>query len=132
VIVGVLTRDQLDQLQALIARLERYGVVDEAQSLREVVHAITNGRREVPASVAARILHVTPQTIRNWARAGILAGRQDQTGHFYVSLDELEPAVQLDLAKPELPLELDDITDEEIAAEIAAVRAERRRSATPR
>ena len=131
-IAGILTRDQLDQLHALVARLEHQGILDEAQALRDIAQAVANGQREVPASFAAQLLHVTPQTIRNWVRAGILAGSQDQTGHFHVQLDELEPTVQLDHATPDVSAEFGDITDAEIAAEIAAVRAERRRSATPR
>ena len=57
-------------------------------------------------------------------RGGILPGRRDRTGHFYVSLDALEPALRLRQVPPNVPAST--ITDEEIDAEIEAVRVERR------
>lgn len=78
---------------------------------------------EVPASKAAEILIVTPQTIRNWVRAGILPGRRDSTGHYFVPLDVLEPAIQMKQLMPDVPD--GTYSDEEIDAAIDAVRARR-------
>jgi hypothetical protein len=126
VIVGVLTQDQLGQLEALARRLDAHGLGDEGQALRAVAESVRRSTREVPASVAAAILHVTPQTVRSWVRSGILAGRQDPTGHFLVAVDSLEPTLALDLAHPDVPNQLANVSDEEINAEIDAVRAARR------
>ena len=57
----------------------------------------------MPASTASEILAVTPQTVRNWVRGGILSGRQ---------------------ALPDAPAGA--IPDEKIDAEIEAVRFEHR------
>jgi hypothetical protein len=131
-IVGVLTQDQLGQLEALARRLDAHGLADEAQALRAVAASVRRSEREVPASVAAAILHVTPQTVRNWVRNGVLAGRQDPTGHFLVAVDSLEPTLALGLAHPVVPDELANVSDDEINAEIEAVRAARRARATAR
>lgn len=84
----------------------------------------------MPASTAAEILRVTPQIIGNWVRGGILPGRWDRSGDCYVSLDALEPAIRMRQAWPDPPAR--QFTDEEIDAEIEAVRAERRARAAGR
>ena len=92
--------------------------------LREILAQLQGVSREVPASTTAELLEVTPQMVRNWVRSGILPGHRDRTGHFYVSLDALEPAVRLRQVLPDAPA--GTIPDEEIDAEIEAVRVERR------
>lgn len=72
----------------------------------------------------ARILGVTPQTVRNWVRGGVLPGRRDQTGHFYVHAKALTHALEMQAAFATAPRV--EITGAEIDAEIEAVRAERR------
>jgi hypothetical protein len=131
-IVGVLTQEQLTQLETLARRLDAHGLDDESQALRALADSVRRSKRDVPASVAAAILHVTPQTVRNWVRSGILAGRQDPTGHFLVAVDSLEPTIALDLAHPDVPDELANVSDEEINAEVDAVRAARRARAAAR
>jgi hypothetical protein len=74
-------------------------------------------RQEVRASVAARVLHVTSQTIRNWVNRGRIPGRIDETGHVYVAVEALRPALELDAAMPYRPaseptLDLDEVLDE--------------------
>jgi hypothetical protein len=123
-VIGLVTQEQIDVLSAVAEQLDAKGLADESRLLRDVLAQLERMPREVPASAAAEILEVTPQTIRNWVRGRILPGRQDRTGHFYVSLDALEPALRLRQILPDGPA--DTITDEEIDAEIEAVRAERR------
>jgi hypothetical protein len=128
-VIGLVTREQLEALGAVAERLDARGLEDESRTLREVVAQLQCAPREVPASAAAGILHVTPQTIRNWVRGGILAGRRDRTGHFYVSLVALEPTIRLNHLMPDVPGELAALSDDEIDAEIRAVRAARRLAA---
>jgi helix-turn-helix protein len=128
-VIGVVTREQIEVLGAVAERLEARGLKDEGRMLREVLAQVQSTPREVPASTAAEILRVTPQTVRNWVRGGILPGRQDRTGHFHVSLDALEPTIRLNRLMPNVPEELATISDDEIDAEIQAVRAARRMAA---
>lgn len=128
-VIGLVTREQIETLDAVAERLEARGLSDDSRMLREVVAQLQRTVREVPASIAAEILHVTPQTIRNWVRGGILPGRQNRTGHFYVSLDALEPTIRLNQLMPNVPKELANISDDEIDAEIRAVRSARRMAA---
>jgi hypothetical protein len=111
-------------LGTVAERLDAKGLTDESQILRQVLAELQRAPREVPASTAAEILEVTPQTIRNWVRGGILPGRRDRTGHVYVPLDALESSLRLRQVLPDRPA--GTVTDEEIDAEIEAVRAERR------
>jgi hypothetical protein len=71
---------------------------------------------------------VTPQTIRNWIRAGTLPGRRDATGHFLVRLDALEPTIRLSQFLPDVAA--GSYSDEEIDAAIKAVRARRQARST--
>lgn len=91
-----------------------------------------------------------------WVRGGILPGRRDGTGHFYrrsenllenlavptpgggladsrtlsdylyVRLDALEPVIRLNQLMPDVSEDLAAISDDEIDAEIQAVRTVRR------
>ncbi len=95
--------------------------------VREVLAQLEQAPRELRAATAAKLLAVTPRTIRNWVRAGVLPGRRDQTGHFYVTVDALEPAIRLRQVLPTDPADgAATVTDEAIDAEIEAVRAGRR------
>ena len=123
-VIGLVTREQLETLGAVADRLEARGLEDESRMLREILAQIQGASREVPASTAAELLEVTPQMVRNWVRSGILPGHRDRTGHFYVSLDALEPAVRLRQVLPDA--RPGTIPDEETDAEIEAVRGERR------
>ena len=123
-VIGVVTSEQMETLCAVAERLDARGLEDESRMLREVLAQVEQAPREAPASTAAAILEVTPQTVRNWVRRGLLPGRRDPTGHFYVSLDALETASRLRQALPDQPTGA--ITDQEIDAEIDAVRADRR------
>ena len=124
--IGLVTREQIEALGAVAERLNAKGLEEESRAVREILAQLQRTPREVPASTAAEILHVTPQTIRNWVRGGILHGRRDRTGHFHVSLDALEPTIRLNQLMPNVPEELVAISDDEIDAEIQAVRAARR------
>jgi DNA-binding transcriptional ArsR family regulator len=122
--IGLVSEQQMERLSAVAERLDARGLREESETIRQILAQLEQGPREVPASEAAEILEVTSQTIRNWIRAGILPGRQDQTGHFFVALDALEPAIRLRAAMPRtLPF---TITEDEIDAEIEAVRSARR------
>jgi hypothetical protein len=75
---------------------------------------------------AAAVLHVTPQTIRNWVKRGVLSGRIDEASHVFVDAAALQPAIERDAALPYLPDSAPDFSIEEINAEIAAFRTEPR------
>ena len=92
--------------------------------LREVLAQVRRTQRDVPASTAAEILDVPSETIRNWVRRGILSGQWDRAGHCSVSLDAIEPTLRMRRVLPDTPA--GTVTDEEIDAEIDAVRAARR------
>jgi hypothetical protein len=124
VVIGLVTDEQIAALADVAARLDAKGLADESRRVRAVLDQLEQAPREIPASAAAEVLAVTPQTVRNWVRGGLLPGRQDRTGHFYVPVDALEPAIRLREALPDQPA--GPITDEEIDAEIEAVRRERR------
>ncbi len=121
--VLVLTERELRSMESVAERLERQGLAAESEILRSIIHA-GEERREVRASVAAGILHVTSQTIRNWVKQGRLAGRIDETGHVLVRVESLEPAIELDQAMPAEPESAPQVSVDEILSEIEAHRAE--------
>src|SRR4051812_14835704 len=122
--IAVLTAREMDTLRQVARNLEQRGLSRECAALWEVLAA--GGRRdEVWASTAARILHVTPQTVRNWVKRGTLDGRFDSTRHVYVRATSLAPAIEMDAAMPGRAATEPEITDAEILAEIVAYRAER-------
>lgn len=123
-VIGLVTEEQLEALRAVTERLDARGLEDESRMLREVLAQLQRPQRDVPASTAAGILDVTPETIRTWVRRGILSGRWDRAGRCSVSLDALEPTLRMRGILPDTPA--GTITDEEIDAEIDAVRAARR------
>lgn len=124
VAIGLVTHEHIAALSEVAARLDAKGLADESRRVRAVLAALERAPRELPASAAADILAVTPQTVRNWVRGGLLPGRRDRTSHFYVPVDALEPAMRLREVLPDQPA--GTILDEAIDAEIAAVRRERR------
>ncbi len=119
--IRLLTEDQIDELTELATSLDRKGLREEGRRLRSVLGRLPAGNDSVPASIAAEVLSVTSQTIRNWVRAGIVAGYRDDTGHFHVKAGELEAAIRLRGALPNTPPL--PVTEAEIDAEIAAFRA---------
>ena len=123
-VIGLVTQEQIDALCAVAERLDARGLEDEGRMLRDVLAQVQRTQHDVPASTAAEILDVPPETIRNWVRRGILSGRWDRGGHCYVSLDALEPTLRMRRVLPDAPAVT--ITDEEIDDEIDAVRAARR------
>jgi hypothetical protein len=130
VAAGVVTGVQLRALREVAVRLDEQGLHAESGTILSVVEAVTRARG-VSTGDAARVLGVTQQTVRNWVRAGVLAGWCDATGHFLVAPDALGPAraMRSALAEADRP----QVSDVDIDAEIAAVRAERRqRSVTAR
>jgi hypothetical protein len=127
-VVALVSQEQIEALSAVLERLDAKGLAEESRALREVLGQLRNNPQEVPASTAAEILMVTPQTVRNWVRAGTLPGRRDATGHFLVRLDALEPTIRLSQIMPDVAVGA--YTDEEIDAAIEAVRARRRSRAS--
>ena len=128
-VIGLVTKEQIEALGAIAERLDATGLEAESRTMRDILAQVQRTPREVPASTAAEILRVTPQTVRNWVRSSILSGRRDRTGHFLVSLDALEPTIRLNQLMPNVSEELAAISDDEIDSEIQAVRAARRRAA---
>lgn len=118
------TEEQSRKLRWVAEQLETQGLRRESQVLQAVLAEMSGQSASVSSAEAAEILSVTQQTIRNWVRAGILAGGRDATGHFYVFREALASAIRMRQVLPDITE--DAITDEEIDAEIAAVRAERR------
>lgn len=126
--VAVVRPEQVETITSVAEQLEGKGLVEESRALRALVAEFASGPQEVAASTAARILEVTPQTIRNWVRGGILPGRKDRTGHFYVQATALTHALEVHAVLATAPSV--EIAGAEIDAEIAAVRAERRERTT--
>jgi hypothetical protein len=125
-VIALVNQEQIDILAAVVERLDARGLEEESRALRELLVQLQGSADEVSASAAAEILRVTPQTVRNWVRGGILPGRRDQTGHFQVSLAALMPTIRLIRMMPNVSDEQATITDDEIDEEIQAVRAARR------
>jgi hypothetical protein len=126
---ALVSEEQLQALSTVAARLDAKGLDEESKLLRAILVQLEATPAEVSASMAAEILQVTAQTVRNWVRAGIIPGRTDQTGHFLVSLDALKATIRLNQLMPDVSKELAAISDEEIDREIQAVRAARRAAA---
>ena len=123
-VIGFVTEEQARMLHRVAEQLESQGLHEESEVLHEFLVEIGGQFVTISTAEAAEILCVTQQTIRNWVRAGILAGGQDATGHFYVSREALIPALRMRQVMPDIAE--GDVSDEEIDAEIAAVRSERR------
>jgi DNA-binding transcriptional regulator YiaG len=122
----VLTQRELNAIRKLAERLEKKGLAAEGRKLRSIISP-DRERIELKASEAAAILRVTPQTVRNWVRSGLLSGRVDRTGHILVQVAALRPAIDMEAAMPYRSRSEGKITDDEILEEIAAHRSERRR-----
>lgn len=125
--VRLVTQEQIDDLLDLATRLKVKGLEEESQWLAQVLDDLRAGSDSIPASMAAEILAVTPQTVRNWVRAGIIDGHTDDTGHFYVNAGQLESAIRIRRALPRPSPR--SVAETEIDAEIAAVRSTKRREA---
>ncbi|MGH2459029.1 MAG: DUF6397 family protein [Chloroflexota bacterium] len=123
-VLGVVTEEQARKLHRMVERLEMQGLRAESGVLRAFLDEVSGQSTVVGTAEAAEILSVTQQTVRNWIRAGILAGGQDATGRFYVSKAALAPALAMRRALPDMAE--DTISDEGVDAEIAAVRNGRR------
>ena len=123
--VLILTERERRSIEELARRLERRGLVPESQTLRDILR-LGGERREVRASVAARILHVTSQTIRNWVKQGRIPGRIDDTSHVFVMVEALQPALELDAAMPHQPLSEPEVAVDDVLVEIEAHRSSRR------
>ena len=120
--VLTLSNRDLRSIEELARRLESQGLVAESQTLRDIIH--TGGtRREVRASIAAKALHVTPQTIRNWVKRGRIDGRIDGTRHIFVKTEALRPALDLDSAMPYSSASESDAGIDDILNEIRIVRS---------
>jgi excisionase family DNA binding protein len=89
-VTRVLTRREIVALESLARTLERKGLAQEHEVLLQVLRA-TGEPRELSVSEAAALTRKCRQTIRNWIKAGRLPARADQTNHYYVPLDALEP-----------------------------------------
>jgi hypothetical protein len=121
----VLGEREFQVLEDLASRLDERGMTQEGRALREVLR---NGQRHpgVRLPVAATILRMPPETVRNWVTRRLIGGQVDEKGDVFVDLDALEPVLELDAALPYADEAAPDLSDEEILAEIVAERAERR------
>jgi len=126
--VCILTERELQSIEQLAQRLESQGLARESEALRNILR-LGSERREVKASVAAVVLQVSSQTIRNWVKAGLLTGRIDDTGHVFVSVDALKSVVEMDTVMPYQPSGAPDFTMDEIQEVIEADRSKRRAEA---
>ena len=89
------TEEQSRKLRWVAEQLETQGLRQESHVLQAVLDEMSGQSASVSSAEAAEILSVTQQTIRNWVRAGILAGGRDATGHFYVFREALASAVRM-------------------------------------
>ena len=128
-VLGLVTEEQVRMLHAVVERLRGRGLRWESEALQQVLADLERPRTALPTGEVAALLHVTPQTVRNWVRAGVLAGWKDATtGRVFVSSASLAPALVQRRVLPDAPVP--GVPDEEIDAEIAAARAARRRGAS--
>ena len=118
------TDEQARKLSWVAEQLKDRGLCEESDVLRAVLDEMNAQSARISTAEAAEILAVTQQTIRNWVRAGLLTGGRDATGHFYVDPEALASAIRMRQALPDAAD--GTITDDEIDAEIASVRDERR------
>jgi excisionase family DNA binding protein len=125
-VAAFLTADQAESLGVLAERLAVRGFDEDSRAVREILGQIEIPGGEVSTTTAARILDVTPRTIRGWVRRGTLPGRRDGAGRFRVSLQELRPTVALRDLMPSRVGESGLVSDREIAEEIRRVRGARR------
>ena len=123
--VSVVTGVQLRALREVAVRLDEQGLHAESGTILGVVDAVARKRVGASTGEAAHVLGVTQQTVRNWVRAGVLAGWCDETGHFLVAPDALALARTMRGVLAET--HRTEVSEGEIDVEIAAVRAERRR-----
>jgi transposase-like protein len=123
-VLGFVTEEKAEKLRQLAERLKVKGLAEESSILDDLLADIGGQSAIVSTAEAAAILDVTQQTIRNWVRSGILPGGRDTTGHFFVARDALIPAIRMRQVMPDEANAT--ISDAEIDAEIAAVRANRR------
>lgn len=123
--VCILTERELRSMEQLAQRMESRGMAVESETLRNIIR-VSSKRREVKASVAAAVFDVSSQTIRNWVKAGMLAGRIDDTGHVLVSVDALRSVIEMDAAMAYQPSAARDFSLDEVQEIVDAVRAERR------
>jgi hypothetical protein len=121
---GLITDNQAKSLRGLAERLKERGLLEESGLLTSFLTEVSLASEKMGTAGVAAMLSVTQQTVRNWVRAGILPGAQDANGHFSVSLEALVPAMRQLNAVPDAPPT--PLSDEEIDAEITAVRAARR------
>ena len=91
-VTRVLTRSEIVALESLARTLERKGLAQERDALLGVLRA-TAAPRELSVSEAAALTRKCRQTIRNWIKAGRLPARADQTNHYYVPIEALEPVL---------------------------------------
>lgn len=125
--VAVLRPDQVETIASVAKRIASKGLVEESRALQTLVAEFESEPQEISPSVAAQILYVTPQTVRNWVRAGVLPGRQGRNGRFSIPVRALSHAIEMRAVLPDVPA--GTVSDEEIDAAIEEVRAERRRQA---
>jgi hypothetical protein len=132
VVPRVLTESELVTLEALAEALARKGLTEERDALLGVLRSGSD-RRELSVSEAAALARKSSQTIRNWIKAGWLPARADETNHYYVPVDALLPMLRLRALKPEPPVGLVGLSDEELDARIdAAIDRARAQAKDPR
>jgi hypothetical protein len=122
--IGLLNEQHVKALRSVAERLAARGLAQESAELRRVLDEVEHPPRYLDAATAGEILTMPERVVRNWVRAGLVPGKQDEAGNCFVERAALQSAIEMretlpDYTGPELP-------DEVIDAEIAAVRAERR------
>lgn len=122
----ILREPEVRALHDLAERLEERGMHAEGMALREILQS-QPARHEVRASVVAEVVHMPVDTVRGWIRRGIVPGRIDESGEAFVDFEAFESVLALDAALPYADPSSPDVSEDDILAEIAAVRAEQHR-----
>jgi hypothetical protein len=124
VAIGFLTDGHVRALHAVAERLAARGLAEESAELRRVLDEVEQPPAHLDAASAVAILYVPEQVIRNWVRAGLLPGWQDEQGGCFVERAALDTAIEMRQAFEDDAGE--PVSDEEVDRLIAEVRAERR------
>ena len=128
--IGLLNEQHVKALRSVAERLAARGLAQESAELRRVLGEVEHPPRYLDAATAGEILTMPERVVRNWVRAGLVPGKQDEAGNCFVERAALQSAIEMNEAFRDDVGEI--VSDDEVDRLIAEVRAERRAQAKRR